>query len=127
MSGCARVGSLVCCQAALPGPGCAASVRVCAAADRQRGLLLTLLRSALVGWAHCSLLFPSLSRAVVTYSADRLKPNKKKTFKGHLVAGARGSWLPAAAVRLPVDPVIRLYPPVIRLYPPVLCCCCRRL
>lgn len=69
----------------------------------------------------------SLSRAVVTYSADRLKPNKKKTFKGHLVAGAVGSWLPAAAVRLPVDPVIRLYPPVIRLYPPVLCCCCRRL
>ena len=28
--------------------------------------------------------------AVVTYSADRLKPNKKKTFKGHLVAG--GCW-----------------------------------
>ena len=26
--------------------------------------------------------------AVVTYSADRLKPNRKKTFKGHLVAGA---------------------------------------
>lgn len=25
--------------------------------------------------------------AVVTYSADRLKPNKKKTFKGHIIAG----------------------------------------
>jgi len=32
--------------------------------------------------------FLLLFLAVVTYSADRLKPNKKKTFKGHLVAGA---------------------------------------
>ncbi|EFN53026.1 hypothetical protein CHLNCDRAFT_32300 [Chlorella variabilis] len=29
----------------------------------------------------------SMDNQIVTYSADRLKPNKKKTFKGHLVAG----------------------------------------
>ncbi|PRW45460.1 pre-mRNA-processing factor 17-like isoform X1 [Chlorella sorokiniana] len=29
----------------------------------------------------------SMDNTIVTYSADRLKPNKKKTFKGHLVAG----------------------------------------
>ncbi len=27
---------------------------------------------------------------VVTYTADRLKPNKKKTFKGHVTAGGHG-------------------------------------
>lgn len=32
---------------------------------------------------------PASSFAVVTYSADRLKPNKKKTFKGHVTAGGR--------------------------------------
>jgi hypothetical protein len=40
----------------------------------------------------CRVLLPHVAvlralLAVVTYSADRLKPNKKKTFKGHIIAG----------------------------------------
>ena len=58
VSGLGRADRLVCCQAVLPGPECAASV--CAPVCCSRLAALPVLGSAAVspqGWAHCSLLF----------------------------------------------------------------------